>query len=169
MNQWFALNVNPDPWAIGPLGVGKKGGKFYPYVGRNEQLANYKAAVVELLDLSAGSHWMDPDRGIELRFWFWRRLDGTGKNVKHGADVTNLQKATEDALQDHLISNDRNVRKVTSELVAQGPDVQGAVVLCVGWYQGFDPQEVHSDMIRDLSKFATEDASPTQNEWPPRA
>lgn len=140
LRGYIYIPINPEPWAIGPLGIGKREGKFFPYVGRNQQLDAFKQAVAGELD----EHEKMPEGEYQLQFWFWRRLDSyqTQKgraHTKHQADTTNLQKATEDALQGVLFDNDRDVRKVTSEIVAQGPDVIGGILLHVQEYFYNDP------------------------------
>lgn len=149
MNErWFTLDVNPDPWAIGPLQLGKRNGKFFPHVGPNRQLLAYKETVAELLgDITP----LEPGE-YDLSFYFWRRLDGSGRNVKHSADATNLQKATEDALQGILFGNDRDVRKISSEVVEQGPDVRPMVVIRAQMYDGLDPSLIPSHVWEQIDK-----------------
>jgi Holliday junction resolvase RusA-like endonuclease len=99
------------------------------YVGQNQQLNAYKEAVREELgeqELQQGEH--------TLYLYFWRnRPEYTTAQArthrKHEADLTNLQKATEDALQGVLFANDRDVKEVHSVLMAQGPDVEPAIVI----------------------------------------
>jgi hypothetical protein len=74
-----------------------------------------------------------------LYFYFWRRREEyqtpqARSHRKHEADVTNLQKATEDALQGVLFKNDKDVREVHSVLIAQGPDVEPGVVIGIDQY-----------------------------------
>lgn len=134
--QWYILDVNPEPWAIGDLSVGRRGGKYFPMVGRNQQLHNYKEAVREELrayfpELLEGK--------IELKFYFWRRRDEyktpqARGHRKHEADGTNLAKATEDALQGVLFKNDKDVSRMIWEIVDQGPDVTPRVVVGIRPY-----------------------------------
>lgn len=116
--------INPEPWTAGTVSVGRKGGKPFPRVSKNAQLANYQNAVREqlgfpMLDgdvatglaLDMGAPWEGP---VELFFYLERRLDtyvsDSGRNVtKHRADSTNCQKALEDALQGILFKNDNQV------------------------------------------------------------
>jgi Holliday junction resolvase RusA-like endonuclease len=137
------LPLNPEGWAMGPLSIGKKNGKFFPKVGRNQQLHAYKEAVADLIaqevPLPAGEY--------ELYFWFWKQLDSyeteSGKrHQRHLADATNLQKATEDALQGVLIDNDRHVRKIGSTIVEQGPNVVGQVLILAKPFSIFDPHDI---------------------------
>ena len=162
-DQWFALDVNPDPWAIGPLSVGKRGGKFFPQVGRNSQLAAYKDAVKELL-----AHVeMLPEAQYSVTFYFWRRLDGNKTTKKHVADATNLQKATEDAIQGVLIKNDRDVRDVRSVLVEQTPETQGRVVMRIGLWQFFDPMEIPANVWSVMKEQEEHPLLTLENVWPP--
>lgn len=134
--QWFVLPVNPEPWALGPVGVARKGGHLRGYVGRNEQLANFKSAVQEAL-----KHQLSPDYllitgRVRLQFFFWRNIAAyttpqARTARKHEADVTNLQKATEDALQGLLFKNDKDTNDVRSVLFDQGPDVTGMIVVAI--------------------------------------
>lgn len=125
--DWYILPVNPEPWAIGPLGTGRRAGKIWAFVGQNPQLHAYQQAVKESIEnptLVEGN--------IHLIFYFWRQLAKEAK--AHVADVTNMQKATEDALQGVLYENDRYTRQVTSVLVEQDPDISGQVVIGIGPY-----------------------------------
>lgn len=161
--HWLTVDVNPDPWAIGPLGIGKRNGKFFPYVGQNAQLAAYKQAIIE----SLGEIEKMPEGDYELHFYFWRRLDGTSRNKKHQADATNLQKATEDALQGVLFDNDRNVKFVASTIVEQGPEVTPMIVVHARLYEGFDP-DVIPEFIWDQIDQIDQIETPTlfdSNEW----
>lgn len=127
---WFVLDVNPEPWAIGDLSVGRKGKSVFPKVGRNQQLWNYQQAIKEAI--GKPDVWFDGN--IELMFFFWRSRDEyqthqARTHRKHEADLTNLQKATEDALQDILFKNDKDVRVIHSVMMDQGADVHGKVVI----------------------------------------
>lgn len=113
---WYVLPINPEPWAVGPLGIGKKNGKFFPYMGPNPTLKAYKEAVQE--ELKAQEAQMLPKGEYRIACYFWRRLDtyhtASGREASmHQADGTNMLKATEDAVQGILFDNDRNVRSGT--------------------------------------------------------
>lgn len=130
--RWFVLDLNPEPWAIGPVGYSRRGGKMSAYVGRNQQLDAYKQAVVEAI----GDHHTLIEGKVKLRFYFWRNraeysTPQARSHRKHEADATNMQKATEDALQGILFKNDKDVNDVQSIVVEQGPDVQGRIVIMV--------------------------------------
>jgi Holliday junction resolvase RusA-like endonuclease len=134
--QYFVLNVNPEPWAIGPVGYARRNGKMSAYVGQNKQLDAYKQAIKE--ELGTGHKMLEGP--VDLRFYFWRVRDEyttpQGRaHRKHEADATNMQKATEDALQGVLFANDKDVQHVESWIIAQGPDVEPRVVVGVKRYE----------------------------------
>lgn len=160
--RWFVLPINPDPWAVGPVGVGKRGGKYYPYIGRNNQLHSYQQAIKEELEdvppLTPGLY--------DLRFWFWRRLDSHASGKKHIADVTNLQKATEDALQGVLFDNDRDVRKVTSQIVEQSEDAKPMIVIRALPYLGFNEGALPDHVWGDIwNAHRRSEQAPSDNIW----
>lgn len=137
--RWFVLDLNPEPWAIGPVGYARRGGKMSAYVGRNAQLDAYKEAVrEELKDALAGSNAADYfiEGKVELRFYFWRnraeyKTPQARTHRKHEADGTNMSKATEDALQGILFKNDKDVNHCQWTVVEQGPNVKGRIVIGV--------------------------------------
>lgn len=131
--DWYILEVNPEPWAVGPIAYARRAGKMAAYMGQNAQLNAYKQAVAEEL---ATKNPRKLEGKISLQLFFWRRRDdyetAQGKRArKHEADVTNLQKATEDACQGILFANDKDVIDVHSRMVEQGTDVSGRVVVGV--------------------------------------
>lgn len=135
--DWYHIPVNPEPWAIGPVGTGRRNGKMWAYVGQNQQLHAYQEAVREsLFDPTTISIDSGPHKyygSIHLVFYFWRQV--TREDRAHEADVTNMQKATEDALQGILYDNDRSTRQITSVLVDQGPLVDGKVIVGIAPFQ----------------------------------
>lgn len=164
--HWFVLDVNPEPWAIGPLSVGRaKGGKMFPTVGRNAQLWYYK----EALKSDLGDPGIFFEGKVELKLYFWRRRDEystpqSRTHRKHEADLTNLQKATEDALQGVLFKNDKDVCTIFSDMVEQGPDAQGRVVIAIR--RSSSPnvmEELPPEVISELD--ALDDAVPDTNYW----
>lgn len=169
MKTWFVLNVNPEPWAIGPVGYRRSGGKMSAYVGRNQQLDAYKEAVREALGLQEKI-----EGKVALQFFFWRnRAEYTTPQArahrKHEADLTNLQKATEDALQGVLFDNDRDVTCCESYLVEQGPDITGRIV--ISCWKVDDPSWavdlIPSDIMHTIS--AIEAPVEDDNSWPPKS
>lgn len=132
LGTYRITGINPEPWAIGPLGVKYAGPKRIPFVGENANLASYQKAVKQYFK---DNYVCQPHDGMtEFEFYFWRRLDqyelASGKkHQRHVADATNMQKALEDALQGVLVTNDRNVRYITSCVVEQGPDVNPGIII----------------------------------------
>jgi Holliday junction resolvase RusA-like endonuclease len=129
--EWIVLRLNPQPWAIGPLSLGRKPGGFYPKIGPNAQLVAYQNAVREGLQAQGVKMLIGE---VELRFYFSRTIESykrrTGRNVSaHASDITNLQKATEDALQGVLIANDRDVVACSSVLLDQGVEARSFIII----------------------------------------
>jgi Holliday junction resolvase RusA-like endonuclease len=130
------------------------------YVGRNAQLDAYKEAVREELgeqELQEGQHI--------LHLYFWRvRSEYTTPQArthrKHEADVTNLQKATEDALQGVLFANDRDVREVHSYLIDQGPETEPGIVIGLETYYEQPLPQAVLELLRGESVSET-----AEDEW----
>jgi Holliday junction resolvase RusA-like endonuclease len=134
---WYTLFVNPEPWEVPPFSVGRRNKKLVAVAGRSERLYAYQSAIKEELEA------LNPvaiGGDIELQFYFWRQ--STEKVV---ADVTNLQKATEDALQGVLFDNDRQVKYVRSVIADQRPITNPCVVIGI---QPFDPQAAMQDYVK---------------------
>lgn len=131
---WYQFHVNPEPWAVGPISVGRRQSKMVPVVGRNQQMEAYKEAIREEFAQRYPGDRVLPGR-YSLDFFFWRRLDSasTGNRRQHQADGTNMMKATEDALQGLVIGNDRDVQRASWAIVSQGPTVAPGVVIRVQW------------------------------------
>lgn len=133
-DRWYVLHLNPEPWALGPLSVGRRGGKPYPFIGPNPTLVAYQEAIREELvreDQPPPEKLTGP---VELTFYFWRQVeryeDAMGRQrTRKAADLTNLQKATEDALNGVLFDDDRQTRVVRSEIIDQDIDTRSAVVI----------------------------------------
>lgn len=128
--QWYVLNLNPVPWTAPNVSIGRKGGKVFPQFYASAELKAFKEAVREQL-ANLDNFVMPP---YELEFYFWRRMepyttDQQKRARKHEADVTNLQKALEDALQGSIIGNDRDVKRITSWLVEQDHDTIPRIII----------------------------------------
>lgn len=146
--RWLVVDVNPEPWAIGPVGVSRKGSKLIPYVGRNQQLNAFKESVAEAIKADYPDLEMIQGR-VRLVFYFWRnraayKTPSDMVHQKHEADLTNLQKATEDALQGILFFNDKVVNDVRSTLVEQNENVRGRIVI------GFEPSPLLPPSVLEL-------------------
>lgn len=164
--NWYVLNVNPRPWAVGPLSAGRNAaGKVYAKMGRNQELHNYEAALAatlleeypylrEYVDASVLKKFPDLRRyvtgdvslnkgrslfagaDVEMEFHFWRKLETAevdGKSITDKVvDLTNMVKASEDAMAGLLFNNDSQVRKQTNIIHQQDSDViEGLVVICI--------------------------------------
>lgn len=149
--EWYVLDLNPEPWAIGPVGYARRGGKMSAYVGRNTQLAAYQEAVRE--ELGDGHKLMSGY--IHLKFFFSRNIaeyktPQSRTARKHEADLTNLQKATEDALQGVLFKNDKDVKYCESFEVAQGMGEPGFIIIGIAELVEIPLSQLVPDPVLDL-------------------
>lgn len=157
MFRWqFFVPINPEPWAIGPVGYTNKGGKPRGFVGENKQLRTYQDAVRQYLRTQVssinGPHPFPMNGHLEVKFWFWRRLDSyeTQSGRKHGrhwADATNMQKALEDAIQGILTGNDKDNIRVSSEIVSQDSVTHPGIVIAVSQARPFDPVDPYTQPL----------------------
>jgi len=177
--RWFALPVNPEPWAVGPLDVIRRGGKLIPTMGQNPQLAAYKEAVAEEFMSRYGrisEALAQPNYMIDLYFWRNRARYTTPAQqaaARNDADATNMQKATEDALQGIAIDNDRNVVRVSSTVLGQGPDVKPGLLIKLQWNVNWtDLDRIRMALpvapLLELSVAMNQAKNPGSNSWPPR-
>lgn len=144
----LAVPINPEPWAIGPVGVTNKGGRPRGFVGQNQQLRNYQEAVKldiknQILGTETSRH-LPTFCPVRLHLFFYRRLDSyelqTGrKGSRNAVDATNMQKAFEDALQGVLFANDRNNIQVCSVIAEQGPEVSPGTIMVMQWAENLEP------------------------------
>lgn len=137
---WLKLDLNPEPWRIGPVGYSRRNGRMSAYVGQDAQLNAYKNAVREEVEAQLPADFVMFDGRVTLECYFWRqRIEYTTHQArthrKHEADGTNLMKATEDALQGVIYKNDKDNARGVWEIVAQGPDVEPAIIVHVTEYE----------------------------------
>lgn len=153
---WLMIPLNPEPWAIGPVGVNRKSGRISAYVGRNQQLHAYKEGVADHVKRIWGDRPI-LDGKVRLTFYFWRQRSeyttpAARKHRKHEADVTNLQKACEDAMQGIVFENDRDNTDVRSVMVEQGEGVTPLILIKVeqatphGWASEI-PDDVFAEVV----------------------
>lgn len=124
--------INPEPWAIGPVGWTTRGGKRIPTIGPMPQVKTYQKAIGDEL-----KKYILPAPltcKVRFEFYFWRRLDKhtttKGREVQAKvSDATNMQKSTEDALQKILIVNDNQVKDIRSVVVEEGEFVTPGVII----------------------------------------
>jgi Holliday junction resolvase RusA-like endonuclease len=150
--------INPQPWEIGPVGWRTVAGKKQPAIGPSPQLKTYQKALkteLEKMNLSPATF-----EKVRLEFYFWRRLD-THKSfagnkprdvVAKVSDSTNMQKATEDALQGYLLINDRQVKDIRSVIVEEGPDVDPGVIVKMILIEESSPINVSPEMLAEFAK-----------------
>jgi hypothetical protein len=95
-----------------------------------------------------------------LELYFWRQVntyDDDGRRRVGGyADATNLQKATEDALEGRLYANDRQVVQVRSTVVGQGAAVEPRILIGL-WNP--KPLDEHLYLIIDHARQQTSSSS----------
>lgn len=152
----YYLPVNPEPWTVGKAYVRRGGGKSFAAVAPDKTLKTYQEAIRSEL-LERGAMLLDPPYALE--FYFWRQnaqyKSQKGRTMtRNTPDVTNMQKATEDALQDVLIGNDRDVVAVKSALVDVSIDEPGSVAIVV--HELSDATQILPVYVTDA--IATEEA-----------
>lgn len=145
----YALSINPEPWAVGNAYVRRAGGKSFAAVSPDKTLKAYKEALVA--ELTARGATVKPGP-YAVRLWFWREnvtyIDAGGKKrTRNSPDATNMQKATEDALQDVLIENDRDVLHIESSIVERGQGVTPMVVIEVEY---LGDKNLHSELPHNV-------------------
>lgn len=148
------LDVNPYPWKVPPFQPGRKGNRLFVQAGRDEGLHTYKEAIKEQLEKQNPTKIEGP---VALFAWYWRRMDEykstRGRNARsHEADTTNLQKATEDALQGLVFDNDKDVVFTQSWRVIQDFDVQGVLVVCAYPWVWSSPEDSFPDHVQEKIK-----------------
>lgn len=153
--RWFVVPLNPEPWAVGPLSVIRAGNKTIPKIGPNRQLKEFQLAVKEQLD------GVVPEKGeVEVRIFVWRRIEEykthQAKSARsHEADATNMQKAIEDAIQGCLITNDREVRKISTTVVEQSTNAISMIVIHVKPFVRFDFNSIPDFVWLDIEQQST--------------
>lgn len=128
--DWYVIDgINPEPWEA-PTGEARRkkppAKGFYVQMVSSEQQRAFQQAVRDTMEETYG----DVDLAvvdIRLEFYFWRQK-GNARNI---ADATNLQKSLEDALQGVLYKNDRQVKRITSEIVEQEADTEPLILVHV--------------------------------------
>lgn len=170
LDYWLLFPINPEPWAVGPLSVGRRNGKVFPAMGQNAELRVYQDAIREILTADG----VEMIRGdVEIDFYFNRstlsyRANSGRRSTKNRADLTNMQKALEDAFQGILIDNDRDNVRVQSCSVTDPPSEEGYSVAHV-----FVPT-IHREVIPNRFMHLIRDGltaanpQPSDLSWPPR-
>lgn len=175
MTRAYCLPINPEPWAVGNAFVARNRGKAHAAIAPNKTLKSYQEAVRSEL-LARGAEVLDGP--YALRLWFWREnvtyLDAGGrKRTRNSPDLTNLVKATEDALQGVLIGNDRDVVTTSAYMVARGKGVEPQVVIEVeqvsedGWQDTLTPAALYAVEAEYQRAEAARSAAVVDNLWVP--
>ena len=167
----FVVPINPIPWKTPPFSVGRNSaGKQFVRAGKDQELAAYQDGVREFLTGHPDYEMLYPPYRVQL--WFSRRQDeyvahSGRKSKQHEADATNMQKATEDALQGTVIGNDNDVVQIYSTIIEQGPQAKGLVIIEV-WGEAEPEIPPYIKLLRDISGphvIISNDGS--NNAWPP--
>lgn len=157
MWQWFLVEgLNPEPWTASLASVGRRGGKSYVQFFKQEQLRLYQESLAAMF-MEQNSHAVLHEGEISLVFYFWRRLNLNemfeGRNTRtHVADATNLQKATEDALQGILYKNDRDIKDIRSHIVEQDQDTEPRILIAIGPYDAHEEAQEATRIAISLSR-----------------
>lgn len=132
MTYYVIDGVNPEQWQAPKLGIGRrKGGGQYPMAYPVDQMIVYQHTIKEVLETKyRGIGPLIQARPLMCTFWYWRSLNFGGQSRKR-ADVTNMNKCLEDALQGVLFPNDRDNRIVIGISVAQEKDITPRIVIRV--------------------------------------
>jgi Endodeoxyribonuclease RusA len=115
----WAFAINPEPWAMGDTVIlrNRKTGKHFPKFTNDKTMDAYQQALRE--ELRGRGVRVEPGY-YAFRFTLSRQLEksytATSTLTRNVADVTNMQKATEDALQGVAIGNDRAVVSASARL-----------------------------------------------------
>lgn len=149
---WYVLNLNPVPWTAGEVAFASTGsGGRRTYMRPSKDMKNYQDAIRDEM-----SEWMTIPlfTEVDVLFVFCRSLDeivrGSARNSRvHVADATNMQKATEDALQGILFDNDNQNRVVRSIIYEQERDIEPYVAIGVKVVTDEDVRSLVPQLIRD--------------------
>jgi Holliday junction resolvase RusA-like endonuclease len=129
--RWFRIDLNPVPWAVGPLFTKRVSQtKSVAAMGANSELVNYQNAIKAALK-DEGEILQGP---LKLTLFFWRQIEeyktAAGRKARsHEADLTNLQKAVEDALHGIFYTNDKIVSVVDARIIRQDTETEGCIVI----------------------------------------
>lgn len=161
---WLVLELNPEPWRVGPVSGVRRGGKIGGYVAPDKQLVAYENAVREQVMQKLNWSEGDPlifDCQVSLTLYLWRAMSEyatpqarTARN--HEADATNMLKATEDALQKIVYKNDKDNRRVTSEIVEQSFTSVSRIIIHVETYTGLNPDEIPQSVWAQIDDTQSE-------------
>lgn len=155
MNWYLVEGINPEPWQASEGSVGRgKGGKLFVQFHAPSGMKDYQNALAEAFK----SRYPDVEAAtgtVEVVFYFWRQVDPDARAKV--ADATNLQKATEDALQKILYMNDKQVKSCHSVIVEQLADTEPMILVGIRPL-GPPPAEIFT-IVEELHEEAPEPES----------
>lgn len=155
MIYYLVEGINPEPWEAPTASIGRKNGKHYVHMHKNDSVRSYQDGFrIAFLQQNPDSQLFDGD--VELNLYFWRQRDTETK--AKSADATNLQKATEDALQGLLFQNDRSVIKVASRIMEQEPETEPKVLIGIQYL--LPPRD---EILEMAARLHREPEEPTSN------
>lgn len=130
LKRWYRIDLNPVPWAIGP--IARRGPKSV-FVARHEGLHQFKQGVKSALEEQNATMI---EGSFKMKIFFWRRMEEylnekDRKARSHEADATNLQKALEDGCAKVLFPNDVENKWVESVLVEQNFTCDGKIIFSI--------------------------------------
>lgn len=145
MNQimWFVIkDINPEPWKVGPVSVGRRGNALFGNVGPDKGLQAFQAAVKEEVSAKLVEGGITEDKfpvfakgsPLTLELYLWRDMLEYSTHQartarKHEADATNMLKAIEDSLQGVLYANDKDNHRVVSNIIDQRSGARSIIVI----------------------------------------
>lgn len=129
-------NINPEAWKMPDLSVGRAKGRVYAVASTNEVVRRYQEAITEALEEALPEGYLPFPRteNIRLRIVIMRTIEqyvtDKGRTMtRNRQDATNIQKATEDALQKILFENDIQCTFVSTEIIAQEKGVEPGIYI----------------------------------------
>jgi Holliday junction resolvase RusA-like endonuclease len=130
--------INPTPWQAPELGMARgNSGKMHPVAYTAAKVRAYQDAIKECFDQAYPAH-VPFTKGTPLYvfFYYWRQreqytTESGRRQTTQRADITNINKATEDALQRRLYENDVDSIAVVGRMVEQTTDTTPCIlVIC---------------------------------------
>lgn len=151
-------DVNPEPWESPEAAIGRKRGKLVPQLFTKPKQRMYQESLRSAFHERYGFDVELAEGEISVEFYFWRDMTPvetarSRKTRAHVADATNLQKATEDALQGLLYANDEKVKHVQSLVVEQDVAVRPAILIIIRPYKS-TKNELRALAVRILKKLS---------------
>lgn len=140
---FVAHNLNPIPWKTSTT-------------TKDGNLENYQQSLKVILERDYTEEQRSFEEGpLDVNFYFRRSTAGG-----QPADVSNLTKATEDAIQGVLIGNDRHDYRVCGEMNDQTPSTRPMVIIVIAPY-------VPSAALKYLARQFDVCAPPQEFKYPP--